>query len=135
MALGGSTIPVKQRPADPVSFPVQVCHLGGQEEAGHPSRQRGPASEAQRPDPAWRDHAERHRALPCHRPATETGTAGLVSVSFRLAPGGKVGNSTALELKAANVSPPQGSCGGCVRAGACLAVQGLAVAAARRFPR
>lgn len=99
MALGGSTIPVKQRPADPVSFPVQVCHLGGQEEAGHPPGQRGPASEAQRPDPAWRDHAERHRALPHHRPAAETGTAGLVSGSFRLAPGGKVGNSAALALK------------------------------------
>lgn len=66
----------------PQAFPVQVSHLGGQEEAGHPPGQRGPASEAQRPDPAWRDHAERHRAIPRHRPAAETGPAGLVSVRF-----------------------------------------------------
>lgn len=85
-----------------MSSPVQVCHLGGQEEAGHPAGQRGPASEAQRPDPARRHHAERHRAVPCHRPASETGAAGLVSVYIRLTPGGK--SSAMLALKPENLS-------------------------------
>lgn len=47
----------------------QVFYIRGKEEAGHPARQRGSAPEAQRPDPARRHNAERHRSLPRHRSA------------------------------------------------------------------
>lgn len=60
----------------------QVHYIRGQEEAGHPAGQRGSAPEAQRPDPAGRRHAQRHRSLPRHRPAAETGSTGLVSCCF-----------------------------------------------------
>lgn len=58
----------------------QVYHSGGEEETRHPARQRGSAAEAQRPGPARRRHPERHRAVPCHWPAAQTGTTGLVSL-------------------------------------------------------
>lgn len=61
-------------------LPHQVRHVGRQEEAGHPAGQRGAAPAPQRPDPAWRNHPECHRAVPDHRPATQTGSPGLVRV-------------------------------------------------------